>query len=479
MIKSLSKSTWIMFLFDLIILSTSTTLWCDYFNLSLKFTTLSVCLITITGLISLFLKGNYKIREYNITFWNAYRLFEGVIFAHIPALLLYFYIPANTLLRFIGFNILTVFACIYLYRLGFHYYLFNFKKVKKVLIIGANERAKDIAEVIKNKQALQMEVVGIVKSAEVEKRLSESLAKSMHFNLTSRDQERINKRIEEEQNFAYNEVPVFSDGKEIVDILNKTNSDIVIFTYKSNLLPTIPKDIKIYLMTDFYEMATGKYYVDDDNMEDYAYDIHKKYENSLYKTFKRRFDIITALIILVVTFPITGYIALRVWLTDKHSPFFTQTRVGKKGKTFECHKLRTMYINDYVPQDSEDVKYAESVKTDDRIIPFCRFVRKARFDEIPQMINILAGEMSIVGPRAEWVDEAKVFEESVPYYNLRQVINAGWTGWSHINMNPVFSVDEEKERLAYDLYYIKHRNIFWDFAILVKAVFLACGGRHK
>ena len=78
-----------------------------------------------------------------------------------------------------------------------------------------------------------------------------------------------------------------------------------------------------------------------------------------------------------------------------------------------------------------------------------------------------------------WVDEAKVFEQTVPYYNLRQIINAGWTGWSHINMSPVFSVDEEKERLAYDLYYIKHRNILWDIAILVKAVFLACGGRHK
>ena len=110
MIKSLSKSTWIMFLFDLIILSTSTTLWCDYFNLSLKFTTLSVCLITITGLISLFLKGNYKIREYNITFWNAYRLFEGVIFAHIPALLLYFYIQANTVKILNPISLNNVFA---------------------------------------------------------------------------------------------------------------------------------------------------------------------------------------------------------------------------------------------------------------------------------------------------------------------------------------------------------------------------------
>lgn len=479
MVRSLSKSTWIMFIFDLVILSFSTQFWCNYFTLSGKILLIAVCFITITGISSLFLKGNYKIREFNITAWNTYRIFEAVIFAHIPVLLLLFLVNTQLLLNFIGCNIITIFVCLYLYRLGFHYYLFNLKRVKKVIIIGANDKAKAVAEVIKNKKALQMEVVGIVKAAEIDKKLSEGLSRAMHFDLTKSDLEVINKRISDEQNFDYKEFPIFEDGKEIVEILNKTNTDIVIWAYKSHLLPTIPQGIKTYLMPEFYEMATGKFYIDEDTVDEFAYDVHKKYSESVYDELKRIFDIISALIILTVTLPITGYIALRVWLTDKHSPFFTQTRVGKNGKKFECYKLRTMYVNDYVPKNGNDVKYAESVKTDDRIIPFCRFVRKARFDELPQMINILKGDMSIVGPRAEWVDEAKVFEETIPYYNLRQIINAGWTGWSHINMNPVFSVDEEKERLAYDLYYIKHRNIFWDFAILVKAVFLACGGRHK
>ena len=324
-----------------------------------------------------------------------------------------------------------------------------------------------------------MEVVGIVKSAEIDKKLSENLSKIMHFNLTQKDLAEISKRIEDEKNFECSEYPIFENGENIVEILNKTNSDIVIWSYKSHLVPVIPEDIKMYLMPEFYEMATGKIYIDEDTIDEFAYDVHRKYSDSSYDFLKRIFDIISSSIILLATLPITGYIAIRVWLTDKHSPFFTQTRVGKNGKRFECYKLRTMYVNDYVPKNESDVKYAESVKTDDRIIPFCRIVRKARFDELPQMINILKGDMSIVGPRAEWVDEAKVFEQTVPYYNLRQIINAGWTGWSHINMNPVFTVDEEKERLAHDLYYIKHRNILWDLAILVKAIFLACGGRHK
>ena len=480
MLKTLSRSVAIMFLFDLVILCLSTYLVGSYFAFNLKVLLMTICFVVITGLITNYLKGNYKIREFNPTFWNIYRMLEGMIFTHIPvAVLLFFFIPKRTLSEFLVSNILIIFAGLYLYRLGFHYYLFNLKKVKKVLIIGANDKAKAVAEVIKNKQSLQMEVVGIVKTGEVDKKLSEGLSKAMHFNLTKNDLDIINKRVSDEQNFDYKEVPLFENGKDIVEILDKTNTDIVIWAYKSHLVPAVPQGIKMYLMPEFYEMATGKIYVDEDTVDEFAYDVHKKYSESVYDELKRVFDIISALIILTVTLPITGYIALRVWLTDKHSPFYTQTRVGKNGKTFECYKLRTMYVNDYVPKNGSNVKYAESVKSDDRIIPFCRFVRKARFDELPQMVNILKGDMSIVGPRAEWVDEAKVFEGTVPYYNLRQIINAGWTGWSHINMNPVFSVDEEKERLAYDLYYIKYRNILWDLAILVKAIFLACGGRHK
>ena len=87
--------------------------------------------------------------------------------------------------------------------------------------------------------------------------------------------------------------------------------------------------------------------------------------------------------------------------------------------------------------------------------------------------------MSIVGPRAEWENEVNIFLKAIPYYACRMWVRTGWTGWSHINMNPVFTVDEEKERLEYDLYYIKNRNVLWEIGILVKAVFLAVGGRHK
>ena len=448
---SLSKSTKIIFIFDLFILFLSTYVWANLFGYTSKTVIILCCLIILIGMIVLYLKGNYKIREFNINIKNIYLLFEGIVMTHIiPSIyLLIFTESINCTLKFMTVNILTTFFFLRLYRRIFHYYLFKIKKEKNILILGADERAKIIADEIQGKYALKMNVVGFIKSKE-----------------------------EKTEFVQDNRIPVYNIQDNLKDIIEQYSVDIIVISQPNEIILQIPKWIKIYKMPEFYEMVTGKYYIDNETITDlyYHYLIHR----SLFYDFcKRAYDIIAALIILLVTLPLTAYIAIRVKLTDGASPFFTQTRVGKDGKTFNCYKLRTMYVNDYVPKDSADVKYAESVKGDDRIIPFCRFIRKARLDEIPQMINILKGEMSIVGPRAEWVDEVKIFKKNIPYYSGRMWVKTGWTGWSHINMNPVFTVDEERERLEYDLYYIKHRNILWEIGILIKAIFLALGGRHK
>ena len=448
--KSLSRSTRIMFIFDLIILLLSTYFVGCYFAFDLRILLFAIVLVDVVGLWTLFLKGNYKIREFNVTFWNFYRLLEGVIFTHIPiGILLYFFIDRTTLIKFVFVNICIIYITLCIYRICFHYYLFNLKKEKNILIVGADERARIIADEIQAKKALRMKVVGFVQVNHIDEEL-----------------------------ISDSKLPVYSDVDDLKPIIKKKNVDIVVIAQATELIVTTSDDVIIYKMPQFYELVTGKFYIDEKTITELYYQFATR-RSKVYDFCKRTYDIIAALIILTVTLPITAYIAIRVKLTDGASPFYTQTRVGKDGKTFECYKLRTMYVNNYVPKDGDDVKYAESVKTDDRIIPFCRFVRKARFDEIPQMINILKGEMSIVGPRAEWVNEAEIFKKTIPYYSVRMWVRAGWTGWSHINMQPVFTVDEERERLEYDLYYIKHRNVLWEIGILVKAVFLALGGRHK
>ena len=451
MFKTLSRSVLYMFLFDLLILAVSTILWANKFLYSIKAIIFLSVLVVGGGLIILFLKGNYKIREFNITGKNTYLLFEGVVMMHIiPAL--YLFIFASSAIKTIEFllvNIFTIFIALRLYRALFHYYLFKIKRTKNILILGTDERARVIADEIQGKYALKMRVAGFVQGEN-----------------------------SSEEFISDNNSPVYKEIKDLRSIIEEKDIDIVVIAQPTELIVTIPKGVDIYKMPDFYEMVTGKYYIDEKTITELYYQF-ATHQSVVYDFCKRTYDIIAALIILIVTLPITAYIAIRVKMIDGGNPIFTQTRVGKGGKTFECYKLRTMYVNDYVPKDGNDIKYAENVKGDDRIIPFCRFVRKARFDEIPQMINILKGDMSIVGPRAEWENEVEIFKRQIPFYTCRMWVKTGWTGWSHINMNPVFTVDEEVERLEHDLYYIKHRNVLWEIFILVKAVFLACGGRHK
>lgn len=449
--KTLSKSVIIMFLYDALIFGLSSYFWYAKFNLTSKILIPAVLLIVATGLFTLFLKANYKIREFNNTLKNCYLLFEGVIFSQIPvAILLAFFNLNFSLAKFLILNTITIFVLLKFYRIIFHYYLFNFKRVKNILIIGTNRNAKLIADEIMAKKALRMNVVGFVKD-------------------TTDDEVCVSDSTQ---------IYTMQDGLD--KIIAEKSVDIVIVAIHrrmeeallTEMVNSIPRRVKLYTMPEFYEMVTGKYFIDRMSINGLFFNFMKN-RSLAYDICKRIYDIIAATIILTVTLPILLYIAIRVKLTDGGDPMFTQTRVGKGGKTFKIYKLRTMYVNDYVPKNAEMLNDGS-----DRVIPFCKFVRKAKLDEIPQMWNILKGEMSIVGPRAEWEEFMNVFSDKVPCYACRMWVKTGWTGWAHVSMPAAYSVDEEMERIAYDLYYIKHRNVLWEIGILVKAVFLAISGRH-
>ena len=208
-------------------------------------------------------------------------------------------------------------------------------------------------------------------------------------------------------------------------------------------------------------------------------------ESNSYLIFKKIMNFIISFIALVTLSPILLIISLIIKIDSEGPVIYKHYRLGKNGKVIGVYKFRTMVKNadevfrNFTKEQKEEYEKFFKLENDPRITRVGDFLRKTSLDELPQMINILKGEMSIVGPRAEWVDEVEIFAEQIPYHHVRYYVKAGWTGWSHINMNPVFSVEEEKERLAYDIYYMKHRNVLWEIGILVKAVFLALGGRHK
>ncbi len=456
MLNELSKSVKIMFIFDFLVFIITSFLCCEVYGIMGIAQLVTVVLITLTGMVVLILKSNYKIREFNINKKNIYLLFEGVIMAHIPvAVIMFGFMPYRQSVLFLLTNITAIFVALELYRLIFHYYLFNLKPEKNILVIGSGDSAKLITDEIIFKKALRMKVVGYVQ-----------------------DGEGINEELQK------GELPVYKSTDDLSTIIEENKIDIVIVTIQKRMEETlltalvsgIPKRVSVYKLQEFYERATGKYYIDSTSINELFYD-YMNNRSLVYNFCKRAFDIIAASIILVLTCPILVYIGYRVKKIDGGDAIYTQNRVGKDGKVFKAYKLRTMYLNDYVPT-SENLANADKQDADSRVIPFCKFVRKARFDEIPQMINILKGEMSIVGPRTEWSDLVNVYSEQIPYHACRHWVKTGWTGWAQINQGHLFSSDAEAEKLQYDLYYLKHKNVMWEIGILVKAVFLALGGRH-
>ncbi|OQA70989.1 MAG: UDP-N-acetylgalactosamine-undecaprenyl-phosphate N-acetylgalactosaminephosphotransferase [Parcubacteria group bacterium ADurb.Bin247] len=186
------------------------------------------------------------------------------------------------------------------------------------------------------------------------------------------------------------------------------------------------------------------------------------YSRVVYDPLKRIIDISISLVLGVISLPLYPFICLAIKLNDGGSCFIVQKRIGQKGKIINVIKFRTMKVNDSGVWVKEN---------DDRITSVGKFLRKSRLDELPQLLNILKGDMSLVGPRPDIYGLLSKLEEEIPYYNIRTAIRPGLSGWAQVNQEkPPQSVEETKTRLMYDLYYIKNRSLWLDLKIILKTI---------
>ena len=183
-----------------------------------------------------------------------------------------------------------------------------------------------------------------------------------------------------------------------------------------------------------------------------------------YDFFKRATDIIASLVGLAVALPIMAVAALATKLSSKGPIFYRQTRTGLHGNSFTIMKIRTM-VNE---AERDGAQWAET--QDNRITTVGRFLRRTRIDEIPQLWNVLRGDMSLVGPRPERPEFMEKLEREIPFYRARLALRPGITGWAQIKHRYVNSVDDTKTKLEYDLYYIKNRSLLLDIIILGKTI---------
>ena len=221
----------------------------------------------------------------------------------------------------------------------------------------------------------------------------------------------------------------------------------------------------------FYELLTGKIPVEAIGPS-WFLDNLKEGEQSSFNFIKRIIDFIGALVILLVSFIFWPFIALFIKLSSRGPVFFRQERYGRNEQIFKMLKFRTMRIdnNDGAPTEEGDK----------RVTRFGNFLRKTRLDEIPQVINILKGDMSFIGPRPERPEIVAELERKIPFYKTRLLIKPGISGWDQVSgtyHSP--SLEDTLEKLQYDLFYLKHRSLYLDLAITLKtiATVLSRGGR--
>lgn len=313
----------------------------------------------------------------------------------------------------------------------------------KTLIVGFNELSLELARELEANPQLGYEVKYIIDINPTTQRTEESFEK---FGIIQ-GVENINKIIREEK---INTVIVSQEAyksNEIIDIFYKSIENKVNFTNLSSFFEKITSRIPLGAISQAWFL---------DNLSEGS--------KKGFEFLKRLLDIVFAIFIGIFVLAISPLIMLVIKIDSSGPIFYKQKRLGQSGKIFEIIKFRTM------TQDAEKDGAVWAQENDPRITSIGKFLRKSRIDELPQIWNIIKGEMSFVGPRAERPEFHDKLKQGISYYEERYLVKPGLTGWAQINFRYGASVQDSAYKLQYDLYYIKNRSLFLDLGIILKTI---------
>jgi exopolysaccharide biosynthesis polyprenyl glycosylphosphotransferase len=290
--------------------------------------------------------------------------------------------------------------------------------------------------------------------------------------------------LDEQNNSAFSledvEFKIIAGSKDLKDVLKKEGIRTVVLSPEAYNIPemvnvfykNIGDKIVFCNLSNFYEKITARVALD---ALDQTWFLENLNENSkrAYEVVKRFGDIVGAAAFGAISIVLYPFIMFAIKWESAGSIFYKQKREGRGGRVFEIVKFRTMVTN----AEKQGALWAQ--EDDPRITKVGRFLRKTRIDEFPQLWNILRGDMSFVGPRAERPEFRGRLKKEVPFYEERYLIKPGLSGWAQVKYRYGASVEDTREKLQYDLYYIKHRSIVFDLAIILRTIriVLAGGGR--
>lgn len=269
-------------------------------------------------------------------------------------------------------------------------------------------------------------------------------------------------------------IKVIGTGDQFWDIISREQITDIIFAIVGEMRPALhdevmeaeEKGIEVTTMPTLYEDLLGRipvYLLKADWILRSFVDQTRT--SFFYELVKRLMDILGAIFlgaITIITFP---FVALAIVIDSGLPIFYSQYRLGKNGEPYKMHKLRTMY------QDAEKDGIArQAVENDTRRTKVGGFLRRTHLDELPQFVNILKGEMSLVGPRSERPELVEELQVQIPFYRTRLFVKPGLTGWAQVNFGYASTLEMNARKLEYDLYYIKHRNLILDISILLRTI---------
>ncbi len=375
--------------------------------------------------------------------------FTGIVFTVSLTVLVYFLTPFFTpvlpdnrlqILYFYG----AIFIPLLIWRSLYIIFIVSPRFYKKILVIGETSSIQTIIEAFNN---------------------SDPNYKIKAF---------VNCELNKLESVKFNAVPQY-EPSQIREVIKKENiSEIVIASYNSEsitseiyytLISLLEEGFSIKEYTQVYEELAQRIPVQFVGKDFYKYfPFSRSNQNKLYLFFRRFFDIIVSVVGIFIGVALLPLIVLGNVIGNWGPIFYTQSRIGKNGKVFKIIKYRTMVKN------AEKTGAVWAQKGDKRVTPFGRFLRLSRLDEIPQFINVLRGEMSLIGPRPERPIFVKELSQLLPFYETRHIVKPGLTGWAQVKTRYGSTIDDSLRKLQYDLYYIKHKSFFLDINILVKTI---------
>jgi sugar transferase (PEP-CTERM system associated) len=404
-------------------------------------------LLIVSGLASM---GLYRPRQRPTAGENALRVIFAIGLGGLANVLFFYVVPPLTFGRGVMAIGLAIAAALLLaFRFGVLKALDYNPLKRRVLVVGAGQMAAKVSALRRRADRRRFDVVGFLATTDGERQQAGDLDPDEVITLGEAQQLR---RID-----------------EIVVAVDERRNNLPM----EFLLDRKQRGVMVSDIIDFLERETER--IDLDALRP-SWLLYEKSSQTdiLYRWLKRVFDILFSTGLLVVTSPLLLLACVAVICEDgPRAPiFYRQQRTGRNGDTFSLLKLRSMRID---AESGSGPQFAQAA--DRRVTRVGRVLRRFRIDELPQLINILTGDMSVVGPRPERPEFVAELMKDLPFYSYRHCVRPGLAGWAQINFPYGASLDDAREKLKYDLYYIKNTTVFMDLVILLQTFEIVIWGR--